>query len=109
MGKNGRYTDDDFWHKLNTYAKKAGRKVVETALQLYYAANDKKTPKWARGVIYSALVYLITPVDLIPDMTPFAGFADDLGVLVGAVSAVAGHITDKAKGQAQKKLSDWFG
>ena len=31
------------------------------------------------------------------------------GFWFGAVSAVAGHITDKAKGQAQKKLSDWFG
>ena len=40
MGENSYYNDDDFWQKINTYAKLAGRKVIEKALQLYYAAAD---------------------------------------------------------------------
>ena len=66
MGENGRYADRDFWRKLNAYAKIAGRKLVEKALCLYYAAADPKTPAWAKGVIGGALTYFIAPVDAMP-------------------------------------------
>lgn len=87
------YTEQGFWEKLNTTAKKAGSDVVEKALQLYYAADAPTTPTWAKGVIFGALAYLIAPLDGIPDPIPFAGFSDDLGVLIVAISTVAFHIT----------------
>ena len=59
MGENTYYSDDDFWQKINNYARIAGRKVVEKALQLYYAAADPKTPAWAKSVIWGALMYFI--------------------------------------------------
>ena len=52
MGENSYYNDDDFWQKINAYAKIASRKVVEKALQLYYAAATKETPAWAKSVIW---------------------------------------------------------
>ena len=39
---------------------------------------DKRVPLRAKLVIPAALVYLISPIDFIPDMIPFAGFVDDL-------------------------------
>ena len=29
MGENSYYNDDDFWQKINAYARKAGRKLVD--------------------------------------------------------------------------------
>ena len=43
---------------------------MERALQLYFAAEDPQTPKWAKGVIYAALGHFILPVDAIPDAVP---------------------------------------
>ena len=102
------YSDADFWQKINACAKKAGRKVVEKALQLYYAATSKETPTWAKGVVWGALTYFIAPVDAIPDVVPFAGFADDWGVLLCAIGTVAAHITPKVKKKASEKMKEWF-
>ena len=102
------YSEAGFWQKLNTFARKAGHDLVEKSLQLYYAAESPDTPTWARGVIFGALAYFVAPIDAIPDVTPGIGFADDLCVLIGAVSAVAAHITPEVKDQADKKMAQWF-
>ncbi len=44
------------WAEITSAGHISGEST-QAYLQLYYAANDKKTPKWARGVIYSALVH----------------------------------------------------
>ena len=108
MGENTYYTDDDFGQKLNDYAKIAGRKLVEKALCLYYAAADPKTPAWAKSVIWSALVYFIAPIDAVPDAIPVAGFNDDFGVLVCALITVNAHITKKIEKRAAEKIKEWF-
>ena len=55
-------------------------KIVEKALWLYYTAEDKDTPKWAKATVFASLAYFVAPVDAIPDPTPVLGFTDDLGV-----------------------------
>ena len=102
------YSEAGFWQKLNTFARKAGHDLVEKSLQLYYAAESPDTPTGARGVVFGALAYFVAPLDAIPDVTPGIGFADDLCVLIGAVSAVAAHITPEVKDQADKKMTEWF-
>lgn len=102
------FSEDGFWGKIKKYAKKAGREVIEKALWLYYAAQNPNTPIWAKTTIYGALAYFVSPVDVIPDITPFVGYTDDIGVLMGAVATVSAYITADVKNKASKKLSDWF-
>ena len=115
MGKNdnGKYEKDysntGFFTKLAKYAKTAGAEVVETALKLYYALDNPKTPVWAKTTIIGALGYFISPIDAIPDFTPVIGYTDDLGVLAAATSAVAMYIDDDVKKKAKGKMKDWFG
>jgi uncharacterized membrane protein YkvA (DUF1232 family) len=103
------YTEQGFWEKLKKFALQAGKEVVERALTLYYAAQRPETPLWAKTVIYSALAYFILPTDAIPDLTPIAGYADDLGALAAALTTVAMCITPEIKDQAKQKMQDWFG
>jgi uncharacterized membrane protein YkvA (DUF1232 family) len=103
------YSDCRFQEKLVTYAKTAGRQVIEKALWLYYAAQNPATPKWARTVIYGALGYFIFPIDAIPDIIPVAGYVDDLGVLAAALVTVTFYITDEIKARAAQKMQHWFG
>lgn len=104
-----RYNDDDFWKKMSGFARKAGVKVVYTALKLFYAAKDPETPVWAKSAIFGALGYFIVPLDAIPDLTPMVGFSDDLGVLTMAMVCVISHITPQVEKNARAKLSEWFG
>lgn len=103
------YSEDSFLTKLKNFAKKAGVKVVYTALKLFYALKSDKTPTWAKSIIVGALGYFILPIDLVPDLVPVAGFTDDLGVLLAAVGTVALHITPEVIAQAKEKMQDWFG
>ena len=102
------YSDKSFWEKLKQYAIVAGREVVETALKLYYCMQDADTPKWAKTVIGSALLYFIMPIDSVPDFLP-GGYVDDLGALSGAVLTVAAHIKDEHITKAKSKMAEWFG
>ena len=103
------YSEEKYWTKLTNFAKKAGSGVVEKSLWLYFAAQEEKTPLWAKTTIYGSLGYFISPIDAIPDITPIAGYSDDLGVLVLALSTVATYINDDVKNAASKKMIDWFG
>jgi uncharacterized membrane protein YkvA (DUF1232 family) len=104
----GRYSQDKFWEKVRRYAKTAGKNVVETALQLYYAAESPQTPAGAKGVIYGALAYFISPIDIIPDLLPGIGYTDDLTVLLAAIGIVAANISPEIKEQARTKVNEWF-
>ena len=103
------YSESGFWSKLKRYAKTAGREVVEKALLLYYAAQEEKAPAWAKGTIAAALGYFIVPLDAITDLAPGVGYADDLGVLVLAIAAVAAYINDDVRAKTAGKMLDWFG
>lgn len=102
------YSDRKFRDKLVGFARTAGREVVEKALWLYYAARNPATPAWARSVIYGALGYFIFPLDVVADITPLAGYVDDLAVLAAAVATVILYIDAEVKEKAAGKLREWF-
>ncbi|SHJ78162.1 YkvA family protein [Propionispora hippei] len=109
MGYEQEYSEASFWSKARKTAKKAGKKVIYSALLLYYTTRRPETPRWAKTAIYGALGYFISVIDFIPDVTPFVGYADDLGVLAIALSVCAAYVNEEVRQKAREKLYDWFG
>jgi uncharacterized membrane protein YkvA (DUF1232 family) len=103
------FSEDSFWDKLRTYAKQAGREVVGKALILFYVGTDPNVPAWAKGVIAAALGYFIVPLDAIPDLAPFVGYADDLGAISMALAAIASCVSEEHVRKAKVKTAEWFG
>ena len=103
------YSESAFWKKLGKIAKRAGVKLVYYARVLYYVLISPDTPMKYKAVITGALGYLILPFDIISDIFPFVGMADDWAALVAAVAFVASAINDKIKLRARTKVTDWFG
>jgi uncharacterized membrane protein YkvA (DUF1232 family) len=73
-------------------------------------ARDARTPIGLKLLLGAALTYVVTPVDLIPDVVPIVGAADDLTVLLlvldlfisNAPEAVRDeHLARARKGEAQ--------
>jgi uncharacterized membrane protein YkvA (DUF1232 family) len=105
----GHYSDEGFWRKLGRHARTAGLDLVERALQLYYAAQNPRTPAWAKATIYGALGYFISPIDAIPDIALGIGFTDDLAVLAVALVVVSMYVDDEARAKARQKMQQWTG
>lgn len=59
-----------FLRKIWTMPSNAGILVL--------AFGDNRTPLRTKLIICATFVYLFSPVDLIPDFIPFAGWLDDL-------------------------------
>ena len=106
--KKTEFNHQGFLEKITALALKAGKPIIEKALQLFYAAQSPDTPAWARRVVYGALTYLVLPIDAIPDYLPAVGFSDDLGVITAALATIASYITPEIKAKSQAKLERWF-
>ncbi len=88
--------------------RKSGIQLAYTTLLLYHALSRKETPYWAKSIISGALVYLVCPVDAIPDVTPILGYTDDLGVLSFGLVSVAAYINKDVKSKAREQLKCFF-
>jgi len=98
------YSGPALWRTLRRVAVAAGRHTLTAALVLFYCLKDHDTPAWARGVIVGALGYLILPLDMVPDIIPGAGYGDDWGAIVVALSTVAAYIKDEHKARARVQV-----
>ncbi len=104
----GTFDEVGFWSKVKRLGRKMGRTVLNPALLLYYLWMKPETPAWAKTIIASALVYLVCPMDAIPDMLP-GGFVDDAGVLAGAVATLAAYIDEAVEVRAEAKAVELLG
>lgn len=101
--------EKSLWKKITKHTKQAGIKTVYSALLLYYAYRRKETPRWAKRIITGILAYFIAPLDAIPDLTPFIGFTDDLGILGFGLVTIAAYINDGVRQKSRDQLKKWFG
>lgn len=53
-----------------------------------HRSGEFKVSKKTLGLIVLALVYFVTPLDIIPDFLPLLGFADDLSVLIAVYKSI---------------------
>lgn len=48
------------------------------ARQLWFALRHPGSPAWLKWGCAAIVLYLVSPIDLIPDVLPFVGVVDDL-------------------------------
>ena len=92
-----------FWHKLWAFAKRAGRPFIETCLLLYYTSQKDDLPLWAK-----LLIYIISPIDAIPDVLPM-GLTDEIAVLSAALASIAAFIDEQIRARTARKMRELFG
>ena len=53
------------------------------------AMRNPEVPWTSKVFAIASFVYLVVPVDLIPDVIPFLGWSDDAGIVLAAVAKLA--------------------
>jgi uncharacterized membrane protein YkvA (DUF1232 family) len=72
-------------------------------LTLYYALKDAGTPWYAKLTAITSIVYLVSPIDLLPDVIPLAGYIDDLVVVPFLMSVATRLLPDSVKQASELK------
>ena len=108
LSYNDKFSTSGFVEKISRIAKRAGVKLVYSALILYYTLESDKVSTKEKAIILGALGYLISPLDFVPDAIPIAGLSDDLAVLLYVIHKIWGNVSDDIKLKAKNKLSKWF-
>jgi len=57
------------------------RELKQNLFILYLAYKDPRMPKYARWFTLCVVAYAFSPIDLIPDFIPIAGYLDDLVIV----------------------------
>ena len=81
--------------------------VKGDAKRLWYALQHPQAPGWLKAGTALVLLYLVSPIDLIPDVIPIFGVVDDLVVVPLAIrwllSRLPAHIREHAEQRASGK------
>jgi uncharacterized membrane protein YkvA (DUF1232 family) len=63
--------------------KVCARESKKEVLAVYLAAQDPRTPWYAKRLIFLIVAYALSLIDLIPDFVPVLGYPDDLIIIPG--------------------------
>ncbi len=86
------YVEDNLWTKL----EKTGKRIsfAKDILALYGYMKDPLVKWYRKAIVVAALIYFIVPIDTIPDLTPFFGYMDDLGVITALLKYLGSELTN---------------
>ncbi|MGD8306282.1 MAG: YkvA family protein [Ignavibacteria bacterium] len=86
-----KYVQENIWYKL----EKAGKKIsfAKDVVALYRYMADDLVPWYRKAIVVMALVYFISPIDTIPDIAPFFGYLDDMGVIAALLKFLGSELT----------------
>ena len=63
-------------------------KLMFSVIQDYISGKYRKVPWWSIAAIVAALLYVLNPIDLIPDFIPGFGYIDDALVVAACLAMV---------------------
>lgn len=82
----------------------AGRAEIRA---LFLALRDPRAPLAGRALALLALLYVLWPFDLVPDVIPVLGWLDDLAIapllLWAAAKLIPGEVMDAARDAVRRK------
>ncbi|HEX4918098.1 MAG TPA: DUF1232 domain-containing protein [Limnobacter sp.] len=64
---------------------------------MLHAFRHADTPKWIKGVMLGVVVYLFSPIDMVPDVLVLFGITDDLVVITAAMWFLGKVIPEQVK------------
>ena len=94
----------------NTKWKKRAEKLLCEIPAIFLGIKRKDTPGTAKFFGWLAVVYALSPVDLIPDFIPVLGTLDDLLILPALVALAVRHIPEQTLAECREQSRElWKG
>lgn len=75
------------------------------ARQLWYALRHPAAPLWLKAGTAMVVLYLFSPLDLIPDVVPFFGVVDDLVLVPLAIRFMLKRLPAAVREHAERRAA----
>lgn len=75
-------------NKLTALNKGALKKVWVQVNKILEIVNNPSTPKHIKAIAIGAIIYVVAPVDAIPDIIPVGGLVDDAAIVLLALEQI---------------------
>jgi uncharacterized membrane protein YkvA (DUF1232 family) len=90
--------------------KEKAKQITQKLSVLHIAYKRKDVPVIAKIIIIVAIIYALSPIDLIPDFIPVLGYLDDLIILpiliYVSIKIIPKNILEECKEEAKEKKID---
>jgi len=84
------FVEENLWSKVERIGKKIS--FAKDLLALYNYMKDPYVSWHRKAIVVMGLVYFISPIDTIPDIAPFIGYLDDLGVITAVIKFLGSEL-----------------
>ena len=83
------------------------RSLRHDLVLLFFAMLRRDTPPAVKFLFPLTLLYLISPVDLVPDTVPLLGVVDDMIVLPAATSLLVRMLPAQARAEGERSAAHY--
>lgn len=95
--------EDRFRNNSSLTGYFAKSKSMFSLIKDYWNGNYRQVPWKTIAAVTGALLYVLMPLDLIPDFIPVAGYLDDAGVIAACLTLVNDDLVTYEKWKAFEK------
>ena len=71
-------------------------------MKAYYSGDYRDIPWGSIVMATGAIIYFVSPIDLIPDWIPFAGYVDDAAVILFVVRQIKSDVDNFMEWEAER-------
>lgn len=89
--------------KLSGMKRGAIAEIWDQVIALWNFIQDPEAPWAGKAIAIGALLYLISPIDAIPDLIPIIGLLDDVAIIALAVAKLANDLKKYLLGNTQSE------
>ena len=101
---------DTVWTAIMEFGLKAGRTTCKPLLTFYYVMADENTTAADKALVYGAILYIVSPFDLIPRrVLSVLGVLDDAAVAALVIKKIQDKVTPEIEAAVEATLDEWFG
>ncbi len=81
--------------------------IRENAMILFCAWRHPQTPQYLKGILAALVIYLLSPIDLLPDYLPLVGIADDAALFAGAMLYLTNLLPAPVLAESRQQSEKW--
>ncbi len=94
--------------KLTKVLSLWAKNIKRDAVMLWFARKHPDTPLLAKIVCVVAVLYALSPIDLVPDFIPILGYIDDVLLLPAMIWLAVRLLPPQVLALCREQADDWM-